>query len=153
PIRPNSTRSSGYGCISETIASRTAFFSPLTRSSAPVVRPGIGCSTKLDASDHCVPIPGSNGSAINQVGIRGLGAEFARCCRCLCAACLHGVGVGSLRCGSEWPARQALKGPQPPYEELSRSGSQIGFVSQKTVFCRAQSSEQISISCYSVSTV
>jgi hypothetical protein len=30
---------------------------------------GIGCSVKPDASDPCVPIPGSNRSAINQVGI------------------------------------------------------------------------------------
>jgi hypothetical protein len=29
---------------------------------------GIGCSAKPDALDPCVPIPGSNGSAINQVG-------------------------------------------------------------------------------------
>jgi hypothetical protein len=69
PIRPNSTRSSGYGCISETTASRTAFSSPLARSSTPVVRTGIGCSTKPGAFDPCVPTPGSNGSAINQVGI------------------------------------------------------------------------------------
>jgi hypothetical protein len=31
--------------------------------------PGIGCSAKPDAFDPCVPIPGSNKSAINQVGI------------------------------------------------------------------------------------
>jgi hypothetical protein len=29
---------------------------------------GIGCSAKPDTFDPCVPIPGSNGSAINQVG-------------------------------------------------------------------------------------
>jgi hypothetical protein len=33
------------------------------------VMPGIGCSAKPDAFDPCVPIPGSNKSAINQVGI------------------------------------------------------------------------------------
>ena len=31
--------------------------------------PGIGCSAKPDASDPCVPIPGLNGSAANQIGI------------------------------------------------------------------------------------
>jgi hypothetical protein len=31
------------------------------------VTPGIGCSAKPDAFDPCVPIPGSNGSATNQV--------------------------------------------------------------------------------------
>src|SRR5215471_11155079 len=69
-IPPNSTRSSGYGCISETIASRTAFSRPLARSSTPVVTLGIGCSAKPDAFDPCVPILGSNRSAINQAGIR-----------------------------------------------------------------------------------
>jgi hypothetical protein len=34
-----------------------------------VVTPGIGCSAEPDAFDPCVPIPGSKGSAINQVGI------------------------------------------------------------------------------------
>jgi hypothetical protein len=33
------------------------------------VRLGIGCSDKPDAFDPCAPIPGSNRSAINQVGI------------------------------------------------------------------------------------
>jgi len=70
PIRPNSIRSSGYGCISETIASRIVFSGPQARSSTAVVRLGIGCSTKPDAFDPCAPIPGSNGSAINQVGIK-----------------------------------------------------------------------------------
>ena len=69
-IRDDIGRSSGYGCISETIASRTAFSRPLARSSIPVATLGIGCSAKPDAFDPCVPIPGSNGSAINQVGIR-----------------------------------------------------------------------------------
>jgi hypothetical protein len=40
------------------------------RSSTPAVTSGIGCSAKPDAFDPCVPIPGSNGSAANQVGIR-----------------------------------------------------------------------------------
>src|SRR5215472_17444315 len=31
--------------------------------------PGIGCSAKPDEFDPCAPIPGSNGSATNQVGI------------------------------------------------------------------------------------
>jgi hypothetical protein len=75
PTRPNSTRSSGYGCISETIASHTAFSRPLARSSIPVVTLGIGCSAKPDAFDPCVPIPGSKWSAINQVGMR----------RCICS--------------------------------------------------------------------
>src|SRR5262249_11360738 len=56
PIRPNSIPSSDYGCISETIASRTAFSRPLARSSPPVVTPGIGCSAKPDAFDPCVPM-------------------------------------------------------------------------------------------------
>jgi O-antigen/teichoic acid export membrane protein len=60
---------SGYGCISETIASRIAFSRPRARPSTPVATLGIGCSAKPDAFDPCVPIPGSNGSAINQVGI------------------------------------------------------------------------------------
>jgi hypothetical protein len=68
PTRPNSIPSSDYGCISETIASRTAFSRPLARSSTPAVTPGIGCSAKPDAFDPCVPIPGSNRSAANQVG-------------------------------------------------------------------------------------
>jgi hypothetical protein len=34
---------------------------------------GIGCLDKPDVFDPCVPIPGSNGSAINQVGIRPCG--------------------------------------------------------------------------------
>ena len=34
--------------------------------------PGIGCSAKPDAFDPYVPIPGSNGSAANQVGITQL---------------------------------------------------------------------------------
>ena len=72
PTRLNSTRSSGYGCISEIIVSCTAFFRPLTRSSTPAVTLGTGCWAKPDASDLCVPIPGSNGSAINQVGISAL---------------------------------------------------------------------------------
>jgi hypothetical protein len=46
----------------------TAFFRPLARSSRPAVTLGIGCSAKPDAFDPCVHIPGSNGSAINQVG-------------------------------------------------------------------------------------
>jgi len=58
--------------ISETIASRTAFSRPLARSSIPAVTLGIGCSDKPDAFDPCVPIPGSNGSAINQVGMSGV---------------------------------------------------------------------------------
>jgi len=33
------------------------------------VTPGIGCSAKPDTFDPCVPIPGSNGSAANQVGM------------------------------------------------------------------------------------
>src|SRR5262249_55199728 len=69
PTRRNSTRSSGYGYISETIAYRTAFSRPLARSSTPVVTLGIGCSAKPDAFDPCVPILGSNMSAINQHGI------------------------------------------------------------------------------------
>jgi hypothetical protein len=77
PYRSNSTRSNGYGCISETIASRTAFSRLLARSSIPVVTLGIGCSDKPDAFDPGVPIPGSNGSAINQVGMIGRQA----CCR------------------------------------------------------------------------
>jgi hypothetical protein len=68
PTRRNSTRSSDYGCISETIASRTAFFRPPARSSILAVTPGIGCSAKPDALDPCVRIPGSNRSAINQAG-------------------------------------------------------------------------------------
>jgi DDE superfamily endonuclease len=56
--------------LRETIASRTAFSRPLVRSSTPVVTLGIDCSDKPDASDPSVPIPGSNKSAINQVGIR-----------------------------------------------------------------------------------
>jgi hypothetical protein len=35
----------------------------------PIATVGIGCSAKPDAFDPCVPIPGSNRSAINQVGI------------------------------------------------------------------------------------
>jgi hypothetical protein len=69
PIRPNSTRSSGYSCISKTIATRSAFSRPRAMSSTPVVTRGIGWSAKPDAFDPCVPIPGSNGSAINQVSI------------------------------------------------------------------------------------
>jgi hypothetical protein len=68
-FRPNSTRSSGSGCISETIASRTAFSRPLARSSTAAATPGIGCSAKPVAFDPCVSIPGSKRSAINQVGI------------------------------------------------------------------------------------
>jgi hypothetical protein len=34
---------------------------------------GIGCLDKPDVFDPCVPIPGSNGSAINQVGIKPCG--------------------------------------------------------------------------------
>ena len=40
------------------------------RSSIPVVPLGIGCSAKPVAFYPCVPTPGSNGSAISQVGIR-----------------------------------------------------------------------------------
>ena len=69
PIPPNSTRSSGCGCILETIASRTAFSRALGRSSTAVVTLGIGCSAKPDAFNPCVPIPGSNRSAINQVSM------------------------------------------------------------------------------------
>ena len=50
PYSPNSIRSSGYTCISETIASRTAFCRPLVRSSTPAATLGIGCSAKPDAS-------------------------------------------------------------------------------------------------------
>jgi hypothetical protein len=56
------------GYISETIASRTAFSRPLTKSSTPAVTPGIGCSAKPGEFDPCAPIPGSNGSATSQVG-------------------------------------------------------------------------------------
>jgi hypothetical protein len=73
PYSPELNPMSGYGCISETIASRTASSRPRARSSTPVVRLGIGCSDKRDAFDPCAPIPGSNRSAINQVGIRGCG--------------------------------------------------------------------------------
>jgi hypothetical protein len=66
-VLPPRTQSDGY--ISEMIASRTAFSRPLVRSSTPVVTLGISCSDKPDASDPSIPIPGSNGSAINQVGI------------------------------------------------------------------------------------
>ena len=45
------------------------FSRPLARSSTPVVTLGIGCSAKPDAFDPCVPILGSNRSAINQAGI------------------------------------------------------------------------------------
>src|SRR5262249_30260770 len=62
--------SSGYGCISETIASRTASSRPPARLSTPAATLGIGCSAKPDAFDPCAPIPGSKGSATNQVGIR-----------------------------------------------------------------------------------
>jgi len=44
------------------------FSRPLARSSTPVVTLGIGCSAKPDAFDPCVPILGSNTSAINQAG-------------------------------------------------------------------------------------
>jgi hypothetical protein len=37
--------------------------------SIPVVTLGIACSAKPDAFNPCVPIPGSNGSAINQFGM------------------------------------------------------------------------------------
>src|SRR5690242_7230361 len=66
---PNSIRSSGYGCISETIAFRTVFSRPLARSSTPVVTLGIGCSAKPDGFNPCAPTLSSNGSATNQVGI------------------------------------------------------------------------------------
>jgi len=69
PTRPNSIRSSGCGCISETIACRTVSFAPPMRSSTAVVTPGIGCSPKPAASARCAPIPGSDMSLINQVGI------------------------------------------------------------------------------------
>ena len=55
--------------IFETIASRTASFAPLTKSSTVVATPGIGCSPRPAASVRCAPIPGSNGSLISQVGI------------------------------------------------------------------------------------
>src|SRR5262249_23781220 len=67
--RPSSTQSSGYGRISEIIASRTASSRLPTRLSTPVVTLGIGCSAKPDEFDPCAPIPGSNRSATNQVGI------------------------------------------------------------------------------------
>src|SRR5262249_25786673 len=50
---------------------------PLARSSTPAVTPGIGCSAKPDAFDPCVPIPGSNGSAANQVGISTVAQLYA----------------------------------------------------------------------------
>jgi Exonuclease VII small subunit len=60
----------------------------LAKSSIPVVTLGIGCSVKPDASDPCVPIPGSNRSAINQVGIRAYerGAALKRHCEAKLAA-------------------------------------------------------------------
>src|SRR6516162_854876 len=81
-LPPYSPASSDHGCISETIASRTASSRPLTRSSTPAVTPGIGCSAKPVAFDPCVPIPGSKGSAVNQVGIsswRGREQSSAGC--------------------------------------------------------------------------
>jgi len=72
----------------------------------------IGCSAKPDGSDPCAPIPGSNGSATNQVGISSvpcgpaccsgcdglLSAEFCRCERAPCPHCgstarTFGVGI------------------------------------------------------------
>jgi transposase len=56
----------------------TAFSRPLARSSTLVVTLWIGCSAKPDAFNPCVPIPGSNRSAINQASIRPLSAFAPR---------------------------------------------------------------------------
>ena len=65
------SKSSGSGCIPETIASGIAISSQLMRSSTTTVMSRVDCSAKPVAFDPCISIPRSNGSTINQIGIRG----------------------------------------------------------------------------------